>query len=764
MGRGSLPVLVAAPPASDGIASAIPPGARTLGIPVSGMHCASCVSRVQGALEGTPGVSSAVVNLMTNTATVAFDPKSVTPQALLASIRSTGYGAELPDEGLSAADEQDRQDTARRDAYLDYRRKGVVSLVIGGALMLLPMSPPMMWLEVVLTTGVMLWAGRHFYTGAWTAFRHHSADMNTLIAVGTGAAYLYSVAATAAPRFFVSHGVPTAVYFEAVVIILALVLLGNAMEARAKSQTAGAVRRLIDLQPKTARVVRGDRESDVPIAEVVRGELIVVRPGERIAVDGSVESGSSAVDESMLTGESMPVEKAVGDRVAGGTINRTGALRFRATTLGADSVLGRIVKMMKDAQGTRAPMQRLADRISGVFVPVVLSISVVTFVTWYLATGSEGVVRALAAAVAVLIIACPCAMGLAVPTAVMVATGKGADLGVLIKGGIALERAGAVSIIVLDKTGTITVGKPTVTDVRIAAAAPDSESQLLSLVATLEANSEHPLARAILAHAEAEQVTWSSAESFEAVPGRGTVGVVHGRTVIAGNARLMRDRSIDLGDLLVDSTELATQAKTVVYVAVDGRLGGLFAIADAIRPTSAKAVSRLRALGLQVVMVTGDQSGAADAIARTAGIDTVLAGVLPAGKRDEVIRLQREGRAIAMVGDGINDAPALAQADVGIAMGGGTDIAIEAADITLMRSDLNAVADAVELSRATVRVMRQNLFWAFAYNTIGIPLAAGVLFPSFGILLSPVVASAAMAMSSVSVVSNSLRLRRFHPT
>ena len=764
MGRGSLPVLVAAPPASDGIASAIPPGARTLGIPVSGMHCASCVSRVQGALEGTPGVSSAVVNLMTNTATVAFDPKSVTPQALLASIRSTGYGAELPDEGLSAADEQDRQDTARRDAYLDYRRKGVVSLVIGGALMLLPMSPPMMWLEVVLTTGVILWAGRHFYTGAWTAFRHHSADMNTLIAVGTGAAYLYSVAATAAPRFFVSHGVPTAVYFEAVVIILALVLLGNAMEARAKSQTAGAVRRLIDLQPKTARVVRGDRESDVPIAEVVRGELIVVRPGERIAVDGSVESGASAVDESMLTGESMPVEKVAGDRVAGGTINRTGALRFRATTLGADSVLGRIVKMMKDAQGTRAPMQRLADRISGVFVPVVLSISVVTFVTWYLATGSEGVVRALAAAVAVLIIACPCAMGLAVPTAVMVATGKGADLGVLIKGGVALERAGAVSIIVLDKTGTITAGKPTVTDVRIAAAAPDGESELLSLVATLEANSEHPLARAILAHAEAEQVTWSSAESFEAVPGRGTVGVVHGRTVIAGNARLMRDRSIDLGDLLVDSTELATQAKTVVYVAVDGRLGGLFAIADAIRPTSAKAVSRLRALGLQVVMVTGDQSGAADAIARTAGIDTVLAGVLPAGKRDEVIRLQREGRAVAMVGDGINDAPALAQADVGIAMGGGTDIAIEAADITLMRSDLNAVADAVELSRATVRVMRQNLFWAFAYNTIGIPLAAGVLFPSFGILLSPVVASAAMAMSSVSVVSNSLRLRRFHPT
>jgi len=427
-------------------------------------------------------------------------------------------------------------------------------------------------------------------------------------------------------------------------------------------------------------------------------------------------------------------------------------------------VLGRIVKMMKDAQGTRAPMQRLADRISGVFVPVVLSISVVTFVTWYLATGSEGVVRALAAAVAVLIIACPCAMGLAVPTAVMVATGKGADLGVLIKGGVALERAGAVSIIVLDKTGTITEGKPTVTDVRIAAAAPDGESRLLSLVAALEANSEHPLARAILARAEAEHVTWSPAERFEAVPGRGTVGVVQGRTVVAGNAQLMLDRSIDLGALLAESAELAKQAKTVVYVAVDGRLGGLLAIADAIRPTSAKAVSRLRALGLQVVMVTGDQSGAADAIARTAGIDTVLAGVLPAGKRDEVIRLQREGRTVAMVGDGINDAPALAQADVGIAMGGGTDIAIEAADITLMRSDLSAVADAVELSRATVRVMRQNLFWAFAYNSIGIPLAAGVLFPSFGILLSPIVASAAMAMSSVSVVSNSLRLRRFHLT
>jgi Cu+-exporting ATPase len=738
----------------------------TLEIPVTGMHCAACVGRVQHAVEGE-GVSSAVVNLMTNSATVAFDPAVVKPEALVERIKSTGYGASLPVGTQTDAERQEEQDQSRRAEYLDYRNKGIVSLATGIAVMLVPMSvamttPAWPWIQLAVTSAIMLWAGRAFYSRAWMAARHGSADMNTLIAIGTGSAYLYSLAATIAPQAFTANGVAPSLYYEAVIIIIALILVGNALEARAKGETAGAIRRLIDLQPRTARVLRNLQEIDVPISEVASGDVVVVRPGERIPVDGVVAKGTSSVDESMLTGEPMPVTKNTGDRVTGGTINLTGAFRFKATTLGASSVLARIVKMMREAQGTRAPVQRLADKISSVFVPTVIGIALVTFVVWYFAGGEGSFVRALAAAVAVMIIACPCAMGLAVPTAVMVATGKGAQLGVLIKGGAALERASEVTTVVLDKTGTITEGKPAVTDTVMAAGAAIDETVMLKLAASLEASSEHPLGAAIVAHAKGKGITLSKTGSFESVTGRGAMGVIDGRAVIAGNAGMMEDWSIDAALLASEAVRLNEQAKTVVFIGVDGKLAGLLAIADPIKATSVEAIGKLRALNLRVVMLTGDQPRTANAIAKAAGIDDVVAGVMPDGKRDEVKRLQSLGQVVAMVGDGINDAPALAQADVGIAIGTGSDIAIEAGDITLMRGDLRAAVQAIELARATMRTMRQNLFWAFVYNSVGIPLAAGVLYPAFGILLSPIIASAAMAMSSVSVVTNSLRLRRFH--
>jgi Cu+-exporting ATPase len=620
----------------------------------------------------------------------------------------------------------------------------------------------------VLTIAVMGWAGRHFYTRAWSAFRHHSADMNTLIAVGTGAAFLYSLIATVAPGFFIARGVAPDVYYEAVIIIIALILTGNAFEARAKRATSAALRALASLQPPTARVVRGEgaaaQEIDVPVADVRRDDVVLVRPGERLPTDGEVVSGESAVDESMLTGESAPVAKKAGDRVIGGTINRTGGLRYRATTLGADSVLAQIVRLMRDAQGSRAPIQNLADRISGVFVPVVVSIAITTFVVWFVAADLAGVtapvVRAFAAAVAVLIIACPCAMGLAVPTAVMVATGRGASAGVLIKGGEALQRAGAIDTVVLDKTGTVTEGGPTVTDVVRVANTSRTDDELLALVASLESSSEHPLADAIVRHARDRGLVLTPAEHFQSVTGRGAVARVAGHEVLAGNESLLAERSIDVSPLRDEAVRLAEQARTPVFVAIDGALAGLLAIADPIKATSRDAIATLRGRGIDVVMLTGDTQRTADAIAREAGIGHVIAGVLPEGKVDAIRRLQQEGRVVAMVGDGVNDSAAIAQSDVGIAIGTGTDIAAEAADVVLMRGDLHSVSQAIALSRRTMRTMKQNLFWAFIYNVVGIPVAAGVLYPAFGLLLSPVIASAAMAFSSVSVVANSLRLRR----
>ena len=778
---------------------------ETIRIPVSGMTCAACQSRVQSALNKHPGVADASVNLMMKSATVTYDPANVTPDSLVAAIRDTGYGAELSAPGESAFAEQEARDRAQELEFSELRRKALVSGIAGAVAMILSMplmsgmhamaaasvsSDPflrwtMRWLDpalrsaapwlyaidarvvsyglLFLTLGVMAWAGRHFYTRAWSAFRHHSADMNTLVAVGTGAAFVYSVIATMVPQFFLTRGVPPDVYYEAVIIIIALILTGNMLEARAKGHTSTALRALVKLQPNTARVSRDGEERDVPIESLSSGDVVIARPGERIAVDGEVVDGESAVDESMLTGESMPVSKRAGDTVIGGTINRTGAFRYRATTLGADSVLSRMVRLMRDAQGSRAPIQRLADQISGIFVPVVLSIAVATFVVWYVAADMAPVVRAFAAAVAVLIIACPCAMGLAVPTAVMVATGRGAELGALIKGGEILQRAGEVNVVVLDKTGTVTEGRPKVTDTITVRNGPfvgdAGVRELLRLAGSLESMSEHPLADAIVRSAKELSLPLSSPALFRSITGRGASGTVDGRVVAAGNEDLMASRGIDVAPLKVEAERFATEAKTLVYISVDKALAGLLAITDPVRPTSKEAISALRGMGIEILLLSGDNHTTAEAVAKGVGIDWVVAGVLPEGKVAEIERLQGTGKVVAMIGDGVNDAPALAKADVGMAIGTGTDIATEAGDIVLVRGDLRSAVQAIALSRTTMRIMKQNLFWAFAYNVIGIPIAAGVLYPVFGIMLSPILASAAMAFSSVSVVTNSLRLR-----
>ncbi len=744
--------------------------AEKIVIPVSGMTCAACQSRVQRTLSKTPGVLDASVNLMMANATVSYDPDAVQPAALVEGIKATGYGAELPVAERTAFEEQAARDEAQTEEFLELKRKAIISGTIGAVAMFAPMLLMHTVSERVMSVAllvaavvVMTWAGRHFYTRAWASFRHHSADMNTLIAVGTGAAFVYSLIATLAPSFFTSRGVAPDVYYEAVIVIIALILTGNAFEARAKKETSSALRALANLQPKTARVARGGSEVDIPVEEVQAGDEVIVRPGERLPVDGDVTSGESAVDESMLTGESMPVPKQAGARVIGGTINRTGALRYRATTLGADSTLAQIVKLMRDAQGSRAPIQGLADRVSGIFVPTVISIAIATFVVWFVVGDMHGVtapaVRAFAAAVAVLIIACPCAMGLAVPTAVMVATGRGAQLGILIKGGDALQQVGNVTTVALDKTGTITEGRPTVTDVVLRSGASVSEEELLAFAASLETMSEHPLADGIVRHARERGASLSAPEGFQSHSGRGANGTVRGRRVAVGNALLMGDEQVDVALMKQQAESLAENGRTPMYVALDGKLEGLVAVADPIKATSVEAIAQLKRMGLEVVMLTGDNERTARAIAREAGVDRVVAGVLPDGKVAEIKRLQEGGHVVAMVGDGVNDAAAMAQA-VGIAMGTGTDIAIEAADVVLMRGDLRSVAQAIALSRRTMGTMKQNLFWAFIYNVIGIPIAAGVLYPAFGLLLNPMIASGAMAFSSVSVVMNSLRLRR----
>ena len=774
-------------------------------LPVDGMTCAACQANVQRALKAAPGVANAAVNLMTHEATIHYDPSATDPAKLVAAINDTGYVSHLPDPAVSSSAADDERDHLQAREYSELRFKSLVSLALGGIAMVASMplmsggshgehssdpliawtmrvlDPPMRtaapWLYAVdpvtltvallaATVLVMTWAGRHFYVRAWKGLRHRTADMNTLIAIGTGAAFAYSVAATLAPGWFVDEGTRPDVYYEAIIIIIALVLFGSAMEARAKRNTTRALRQLAKLQPSTARVRRDQGDIDVPIAAVSAGELVIVRPGERIPVDGVIVRGSSAVDESMVTGESIPVDKAPGDRVIGATINTSGGLDIQASSLGASSVLARIVQLMKDAQGSQAPIQRLADRISAVFVPAVLSIAIATFALWMILPAEAGFAPALTAAVAVLIIACPCAMGLAVPTAVMVASGRGAAAGVLIKGGEPLERLASIDTIVFDKTGTLTEGRPKVVDAIVVD--ERNRDAVLARIAAVEEKSEHPLAKAVVAfaghhremdHREVDPGGIGSITDFLAVAGKGVIATVDGHRVVVGTELLLRESHVDTAGIAEQVARWNADARTVVVAAIDGHFAAAFAIADTLRPNARAIVSSLRRRGLKVVMLSGDRTVTATKIAADVGIDEVIAEVLPDGKVAAIRSLQQGGHQVAMIGDGLNDAPALAQAEVGMAMASGTDIAAEAASVTLMRSDLAGVEHAIVLAQKTMATMRQNLFWAFAYNVVGIPIAAGLLYPAFGILLSPILASAAMAFSSVSVISNSLRLR-----
>ncbi|MBM3284993.1 MAG: copper-translocating P-type ATPase, partial [Candidatus Aminicenantes bacterium] len=662
---------------------------------------------------------------------------------------------------------EDVEQALRREETQKLKIRFVTGLLLAVIIFLGSMRHWFPWVPAFLQNFIVLWVlatpvqfviGWPFLKGAWASFRRRHADMNTLIAVGTLAAYGYSVAATLFPSSFERAGIRPEVYFDTSAFIIALILLGRWLEARAKGRASEAIKKLAGLQPRTARVLRDGNETDIPIEEVRVGDVIVVRPGERIPVDGVVEEGRSSVDESMVTGESMPAHKTAGDEVIGATLNKTGSFRFRATKVGKDTTLAQIIRLVQDAQGSKAPIQRLADVIAGTFVPVVISIAILTFVLWFDFGPSPSLTFALLNFVAVLIIACPCALGLATPTAVMVGTGKGAENGILIKGGESLESVHKVDTVIFDKTGTLTKGEPEVTD--IIPLGDISEDRLLALAAAAEKFSEHPLGEAILKKALERGLSLDEPADFRAVEGQGIEALVGGRKVAIGNARLMADLGVAPGSLEGKAEKLSAEGKTVVFIAAQGKPAGIMAIADVLKDHSEEAVAELRELGLEVIMLTGDHRRTAEAIARKAGIERVIPEVLPGDKVSRIKEIQEAGRRVAMVGDGINDAPALARADVGMAIGTGTDVAMEASDITLIGGDLRAVAAAIVLSRKTIRVIKQNLFWAFFYNVVGIPVAAGALYPFFGLLLNPIVASAAMALSSVSVVSNSLRLRR----
>jgi Cu+-exporting ATPase len=755
-------------------------------LPITGMTCASCSTRVEKALRKTPGVLEANVNLATERATVTIAPGSTDLAALTVAVERAGYGVIAPAaEDNDMAEGEDAETLARRAELADKRRKLIVAIAFGLPLFLLSMArdfgliapwlvgagaammtqmpgasmADMMehvaarddmlnWLFLMLATPVQFYAGRDFYVHAWKALKARTANMDTLIALGTSAAYFYSV-------WLLLAGMSGHVYFETAAVIIALVLVGKFMEARAKSRTSAAIKALMGLQAKTARVLRGGVEADIPLAQVRVGDIVIVRPGEKVPVDGVLTQGSSALDESMLTGESMPVQKHVGDAVIGATLNRTGSFQFRATRVGKDTALAQIVRMVQEAQGSKAPVQKLVDRVSAVFVPIVIVIALVTFFVWWLVTGDA--VQAMIFAVSVLVIACPCALGLATPTAIMVGTGTGAANGILIKNAEALERAGKLTTVVFDKTGTITQGQPAVTDI----VTEGDETDLLRLAGSVERGSEHPLGEAVVRAAQERGLSLAQPENFAAIAGHGVQATVDGAEVLIGSPRLMREQSIAIEQFAADIERLQGAAKTAVVVAVNGAAQGVLGIADPVKPTSAAAIAALTAQGVHVVMLTGDNRRTAEAIGRQVGLapDQVIADVLPEMKAAEIKRVQGEGRVVAMVGDGINDAPALAQADVGIAMGTGTDVAMETADVTLLRGDLRSVPQAIQLSRATMRTIRWNLFWAFIYNVIGIPLAAGVFYPLLGWQLSPIYAAAAMAFSSVFVVSNSLRLR-----
>ena len=761
-------------------------GAERAELPITGMTCASCVVRVEKVLNRQPGVKNASVNFATARATVNFDPAQTDRAHLAEAVEGAGYGVVLPEPAAMTAHDAEMSghvhehsvhEHAGEAEHADLLRRFIVAAVLAIPVLVMAMAhgridfPGMNAVQLLLTTPIVLYSGAPFFRRAWAAARHGAADMNTLIALGTGAAYAYSVMATLFPQWFessvgVMHGGAMAtppVYFEAAAVVTALILLGRLLESRTTSKTGEAIRRLANLQAKTARVIRGSEEVEieVPVAEVAAGDVVVMRPGERLPVDGVIIEGASSVDESLLTGESLPIEKRVGEAVYGGTMNGAGAFRFRATKVGRETALQQIVRMVEEAQGRKAPIARLADKVSGIFTPLVLLVSVLTFVGWMVFGPAETrLMMALMNAVAVLVIACPCALGLATPTAILAGTGRGAERGILIRGGDALEAAAWIDTVLLDKTGTVTQGRPALT--ALIPADNWSGDEFLRIVAAAERGSEHSLAAAILDAARDRELALPAATDFQAIAGKGLSANVGGETVLLGNARLLTDNGVLVPtDALTNADSLAGDGKTPLFAAIDGRFAGLLAVADPLRPEAKEAVAALKKQGIAVILLTGDRRGVAEAIAREVGISRVIAEALPQDKLAEVQRLQSEGRRVGMVGDGINDAPALVQADIGIALATGTDIAMEAADITLLRGDLRNVAESLFLSRATLRVIKQNLFWAFVYNAIGIPIAAGLLYPVTGWLLSPMIASLAMSLSSVSVVMNSLRLRKF---
>lgn len=753
---------------------------ETLRLKLGGMGCAACASRIDRAIQNLPGVVTCHVNFAAEQATVEYNPEQTRVEIIQQGVTDLGYSALpiaetiLPDddnEKVTRSNEQDRLNS---------------KLILGGAIAILLIvgSLPMMtgfhlsfvpqwihhpWFQFLVSTPVQFWCGGQFYRGAWQAFKHRTSDMNSLIALGTSAAYFYSVFATVFPTFFTSQGLVPPVYYESSTVIISLILLGRVLERQAKGQTSEAIRKLMGLQAKTARLIRGGEEIDVLIQDVQVGDIILVRPGEKIPVDGEVIEGVSTVDESMVTGESMPARKLPGDEVIGATINKSGSFKFRASRVGKDTLLAQIVKLVQEAQGSKAPIQKLADLVTGWFVPMVMAIAILTFILWFAFTGNLSL--AIITSVSVLVIACPCALGLATPTSVMVGTGVAAQAGILIKGGDTLEVAHQIQTIILDKTGTLTEGKPVVTDyVTVLGTADSNEIKLLELAAGIERNSEHPLAEAIVQYAQAQGVSFllPEPENFTAIPGAGVQGIVGGKLVQIGTSRWLNELGINTEKLAYIRDRWEEVGKTTAWIAVDGEVAGLVGIADTLKPSSKSVIARLQKMGLEVIILTGDNQKTAETIASEVGVNRFFAEIRPDGKAAIIQSIQRErgrgkkGKAVvAMVGDGINDAIALAQADVGIAIGTGTDIAIAASDITLISGDLHGIVTAIKLSRATLNNIRQNLFFAFIYNIIGIPIAAGILFPFTGWLLNPIIAGGAMAFSSVSVVTNALRLRKF---
>ena len=735
---------------------------------VDGMTCSSCVATIERTLAAVPAVVDARVNFAAEEATVDIVGGEVDVSELVAAVEAAGYGAQPVEEAGDGDAEQESRQRLYRTLLNKFWFAAVVSLpvIYFSYPEIFPGVPAkgstelnLIWGGMaLLTLAVLLWSGSQFFTSAWAAFRHRSANMNTLVATGISAAWLYSTVALLFPGFFPEESLRD-VFYDVTSVVTALVVLGAAMEIRARAKTSEALKKLIGLQAKTARVIRGGSQIEVPIERVLEGDIIVVRPGEKIPVDGVVVSGASAVDESMVTGEPIPTEKTAGSAVIGATINKTGSFRFEATRVGRDTMLAQIIQMVREAQGSKAPIQRTVDRVSGYFVPAVMIVAVLTFMVWYTVGPFPAGVYAVITAVTVLVIACPCALGLATPTSLMVGIGKGAENGILIKSGDALETAHRIDTVILDKTGTVTRGEPSLTD--LVSFDGYSDEDVLYLAASAEIGSEHPLGESIVTGARDRRIEVNEPAEFEAVPGQGIIATVDGRNVVLGKLKFMADRGIASGRADEVIERLSDEGKTAMAVGVDGELAGVIAVADTVKEDSVSAIRRMHEIGLEVVMITGDNQRTAEAIAGQVGIDRVLAEVLPEDKADQVKMLQAEGKVVAMVGDGINDAPALAQADIGMAMGTGTDVAMESGDITLVKGSLTGIVTAIELSKATIRNVRQNLVGAFAYNTLGIPIAAGVLYPFFGLLLSPLLAGAAMAFSSVTVVSNANRLRRW---